>query len=155
VRAERTTLDTDILAYGVDAQAGPRHTLAAAIIEQAVRCECWLTLQAVSEFYFAVTRKRLMPTEAAAAQTRDWLDMFTPVPSSPDAMRAALVLAASGLASDWDALLLVATAAKAGRTAILTEGLSDGAMLQGVRIIHPFDGPELAVSAHVLLFPPP
>jgi predicted nucleic acid-binding protein len=154
VRTERFTLDTKILFYSVDVQAGLRHTLAAAIIEQAVACDCWLTLQAVSEFYFSVTRKRVMPVGAAAAQARDWLDMFTPVSSSPEAVRTALALAADGRASYWDALL-VATAAEAGCTAILAEDLSDGAMLAGVRIVHPFDGPGLSGAARALLSPGP
>ena len=152
MKTERFTLDTNLLVYSIDAQAGPRHMLAARIIEQAVACDCWLTLQAVSEFYFAATRKRVMPADAAAAQARDWLDLFTPIPPSPEAVRAALALAASGRASYWDALL-IATAAEAGCTAILTEDLADGTALHGVRIVHPFDGPELTHSARTLLFP--
>jgi len=152
VRTERFTLDTNILFYSVDTEAGPRHALAATIIERAVACDCWLTLQAVSEFYFAVTRKRVMPADAAAAQAGDWLDMFTAVPSSPEAVRAALVLAASRRVSYWDALL-IATAGEAGCTAILTEDLSDGATVHGVRIVHPFDGSELTSAARALLFP--
>lgn len=152
MRTERFTLDSNILFHAVDKQAGPRHALATAIVEQAVACDCWLTLQAVSEFYFAVTRKRIMPADAAAAQARDWLDMFTPVPSSPEAVRVALALAVPRRVSYWDALL-IATAGEAGCTAILTEDLSDGAMVHGTRIVHPFHGSELTGAARALLFP--
>ena len=39
--------------------------------------------------------------------------------------------------SYWDALLFAA-AAEAGCTAIVTEDLSDGELLKGVRVVHPF-----------------
>ena len=43
----------------------------------------------------------------------------------------------AGRASYWDALL-VATAGEAGCTLILTEDLTDGAVLSGVEIHNPF-----------------
>ncbi len=147
---ERFSLDTNILVYALDANAGDRHVLAARIVEQAVRCECYLTLQSVSEFFAVVTRKRLVSRAEAIAQARDWLDMFRTVPASVDAVRSALDAAASGRASYWDALL-VATAAEAGCTAILTEDLADGALLHGVRILNPFAGDALSPEAATLL----
>jgi predicted nucleic acid-binding protein len=53
------------------------------------------------------------------------------------AVQVALADAAAGRASYWDALL-VATAAEAGCTIILTEDMSDGAILGGLRIHNPF-----------------
>ena len=93
-----------------------------------MRTDCWLTLQSISEFYVAMTRKRLIlgiDGGAGSAQL-DWLGH---VPNRdqplPRAVRTALAIAASGRASYWDALL-VHTAAEAGCTAILTEDLADG-----------------------------
>jgi predicted nucleic acid-binding protein len=147
---ERFSLDTNILVYALDANAGDRHVLAARIVKQAVRCECYLTLQSVSEFFAVVTRKRLVSRDEAIAQARDWLDLFRTVPASADAVRNALDAAASARASYWDALL-VATAAEAGFTAILTEDLTDGSLLHGVRILNPFAGAALSPEATTLL----
>jgi predicted nucleic acid-binding protein len=148
--AKRFTLDTNILVCALDRHAGDRHVLASRIIGEAVLADCYLTLQSVSEFYAAVTRRRLVPRAEAAAQARDWLDMFQSVPASASAVRAALMAATAGHASYWDALL-VAAAAEAGCGTILTEGLTDGALLLGVRVLNPFAGPALAPAAEALL----
>ena len=134
---ERFTLDTNLLVYAIDSAAGARHDVAGHIIQHAVRVDCWLTLQAVSEFYAAVTRKGIVPPPDAAAQAADWLDLFPCAAASEAAVRLALADAAVGRASYWDALL-VATAGEAGCRVILTEDLADGADLGGVRIHNPF-----------------
>src|SRR5437016_11068204 len=133
----RFALDTNLLVYSVDNAAGIRHELAADIVLRAVRQDCWLSLQAVSEFYAAVTRKGIMPRSVAAARANDWLIAFPCAGVSASAVRTALTDAVAGRASYWDALL-VATAGEAGCRAILTEDLADGADLGGVRIRNPF-----------------
>ena len=134
---ERFTLDTNLLVYAIDNAAGTRHDAARQIIQHAVRVDCWLTLQAVSEFYAVVTRKGIVQPPDAAAQAVDWLDLFPCAVASGVAVRTALADAAVGRASYWDALL-VATAGEAGCRVILTEDLADGADLGGVRIHNPF-----------------
>ena len=146
----RFTLDTNILVYAMDGTAGVRQVLAARIIDRARSSDCWLTLQSISEFYAAATRKRLVPVAGARDQALDWLAMFPTTTASADAVRGALAIAASGRASYWDALL-IATAAESGCTAILTEDLSDAATLAGVQIINPFAGSALSPAAEALL----
>jgi len=148
--AEAFSLDTNILVYALDRQAGHRHVLAARIIDQAVLGNCRLTLQSISEFYAAVARKRLVSPTEAAAQAQDWLEMYPTVPASVTAVRTALATAAAGQASYWDALL-IATAAEAGCTSILTEDLADGSRLLGVRILNSFAGSVLAPEEAALL----
>jgi predicted nucleic acid-binding protein len=94
-------------------------------------------LQAVSEFYSVVTRKRVLPREEAGAQAADWLVLFPCAAVSASSVRTALAEATAGRASYWDALL-VATAGEAGCTVLLTEDLTDGADFGGVRIHNPF-----------------
>ncbi len=151
VDAERFTLDTNILVYSVDSKAGRRHALAAEIVDRAVERDCWLTLQSVSEFYVAVTRKGIVPVAEAAAQAADWLAMFPTTAASAAGVRTALADAAAGRASYWDALL-VATAREAGCAVILTEDMADGAMLGGCRIRNPFAarGGLAAEARHLL-----
>lgn len=135
---QRFTLDTNLLVYSVDNTAGGRQQLSIQIVLEAVRLDCWLTLQAVSEFYSAVTRKGILPVAVAAARANDWLTAFPCAAVSANAIRVALADAAAGKASYWDALL-VATAREAGCTLILTEDLADGGTLGGVAIHNPFD----------------
>ncbi|HEV2300658.1 MAG TPA: PIN domain-containing protein [Stellaceae bacterium] len=138
--SERFTIDTNLLVYSVDSTAGVRREIAAEILARALRLDCWLTLQALSEFYVATTRKRIAPPAEAAALVTDWLDAFPTVGVTRGAIRAALGYAAVGRASYWDALL-IATAAEAGCTVILTEDLAHGDELGGVEIHNPFAGP--------------
>ena len=133
----RFTLDTNLLVYSVDSAAGVRHDLSAEIALGAVRQDCWLTFQAVSEFYAAVTRKRIVPANIAAARANDWLTAFPCAAVSAEAVRIALTNAVARRASYWDALL-VATAAEAGCTLVLTEDLAHGTTLSGVEIHNPF-----------------
>jgi predicted nucleic acid-binding protein len=135
--SRRFTLDTNLLVYSVDSAAGPRHELALEIVDVAVERDCWLTLQALSEFYAAVTRKSVVPPPEAAAQALDWLKSFRCAAASASAVQTALGNAMAGRASYWDALL-IATAGEAGCAIILTEDLADGADLAGVRIHNPF-----------------
>lgn len=147
---ERFTLDTNILIYSTDTAAGSKFQIAAAIVDRAPTCDCRIALQAISEFYAVATRKGKLGRTEAAAQAADWLIMFPTVVATPDAIRAALQTAADGRAAYWDALL-VATAAEAGCTAILTEDMADGTTLLGVRIVNPFDGGALSQPAEALL----
>jgi predicted nucleic acid-binding protein len=133
----RFTLDTNLLVYSIDNKSEERHRLAREIVDHAVERDCWLTLQALGEFYVAATRKGITPPAEAAAQVVDWLELFPSAAASAAAIRVASTLAAAGQASYWDALL-VATAAEAGCDLILTEDMAHGSTLSGVRIHHPF-----------------
>jgi predicted nucleic acid-binding protein len=147
---ELFTLDTNILIYSVDLKADHRRDMAKLIIQGARAKPCFLTVQAISEFYAAVTRKRMMQPSAAGQVANDLMDVFRTIPASPNAVRTALATAAAGQASYWDALL-VTTAAEAGCTIILTEDLADGSVMHGVRIMNPFDGAAQAPRTAALL----
>jgi predicted nucleic acid-binding protein len=144
------TLDTNILIYSLDRDAGNRHGVAKQVMLRAPGPGCLLMLQAVSEFYAAATRKRLVHPDQAAAQAEDWLTLFPVAAPTAASIRTAMRVAATRLVSYWDALL-VATAAEAGCTAILTEDMADGSVLLGVRIINPFAGGAMSVAAAALL----
>lgn len=109
------TLDTNILFYSVDRDAGHRHEIAKSIIRRARRLPCYLTLQSISEFYAAATRRRLLPRPVAARIADDLMGLFPTIAPSQPAVRRALQVAPSGRASYCDALL-IATAAENGCT---------------------------------------
>lgn len=147
---ERFSLDTNVLVYAADRDAGERHQRACYIIERAARRPCTLTLQALAEFFHAVTRKGLVPRTEAAAQVRDWLEIFPTATADTEALRLALSAAEAGRFGFWDALLL-ATAGRAGCGVVLSEDMSDGGALDGVIVRNPFAGPDLAGDIQRLL----
>ena len=134
---DRFTLDTNILIYSIDATAGTSNETAVLIVERAVGLASCLTLQSVSEFFAAVTRKGRLSRVRAADMARTWLNMFPIVCASADAVAVALEHVVAGRTSYWDGLL-IATAAEAGCSAILTDDMADGTVLSGVRVINPF-----------------
>jgi predicted nucleic acid-binding protein len=149
--SERFSLDTNLLVYSVDGKSGTRHRLAIEIVDQAMGRDCRLTLQSLSEFYVAVSRKRIIRAADAAAQVNDWMAAFSCVAASADAVKSALAMSLAGQASYWDALL-IATAAEAGCAVVLTEDMASGAVLAGVEIHNPFDsGGGLTARARRLL----
>ena len=134
---ERFTLDTNLLVYAVDADAGEHHDMARELVDQAVEMDCVLTLQVLGEFFHAVTRKGRMPVSDAADQVHDWQTLFPVVSSrSEDLDRAITAVLRHGLPF-WDAMLW-STAKAAGVTVLLTEDLQHDRVLEGVRFRNPF-----------------
>jgi predicted nucleic acid-binding protein len=148
--APRFTLDANVLVYTVDRRAGARRAIVLEILDRAATRDCWLMLQAISEFYAAATRKGLLERRKAAELASAWLTVFPTATASPDGVRAALADAASGRMSYYDGLI-VATAAEAGCGAILSEDMADGARFGGVEIVNPFAGDALSARAAALL----
>ena len=136
VRA-RFSLDTNILVYAVDRDAGERHRLSRELIGQAARCDCVLTVQALAEFFHATTRKNLLDPKRAGAFVRSWRDVFEVTAADDSALIDAVDAVGEHRLSFWDAMLWAA-ARQSGCSAILTEDMQHGRRLGGVVFLNPF-----------------
>ena len=134
--AQSITLDTNLLVYAVDTSARDKHVKAQKLVELALKADCVLTLQALSEFYFAVTRKGKLPAAEAKAQVEAWQNLFPVVVAKPSTLSRAITATLSQQIGFWDALLW-ATAREAGVTLLLSEDFNGGQILGGVRIVNP------------------
>ena len=135
----RFTLDSNVLIYAADGREVARRECALEIISRAAMRDCVLIPQALAEFCHAVSRKGIMPRTVAAEQVRDWITMFTiAAGASGAAVVAAAEAAMAGRFQFYDALLL-ATASEAGCTAVISEDMADGAVLDGVRVVAAFE----------------
>jgi predicted nucleic acid-binding protein len=103
---ERFSLDTNVLVYAADLDAGVRRERALQILDRAVHRDCVLTLQALAEFFHVTTRRQMMARADAAAQLRDWATEFPIVTADPEALFTALEFTVGGRFSWWDALLM-------------------------------------------------
>lgn len=139
---ERFSLDSNVLVYAVDDRAEARHARALEILLLAARRDCVLTLQVLGEFFHAATRKGIVRRHEAAAQVRDLLAIFPIATADVEALRTAVEAAERGIFSYWDGLL-IATAARAGCSYLLSENMQSGARFGGVTILDPFAGDEL------------
>lgn len=133
-----TFVDTNILLYAISAQsaeAEKSHT-AKAILR---RSDLTLSVQVLQEFYVQATRPtRTDPLshEEATALVQHWL-RHRIVPLTVLVMQDALDIKKRYQTSYWDAAILAA-AASAGCSELLSEDLNPGQNYDSVRVINPF-----------------
>lgn len=147
---ERFTLDTNVLVHAFDSGAGSKRGIAREIIRRSPDFDCVMTFQALSEFYSATTRKRILAPAESARHVEDWLSLFRTQVHTASAIRIALREAVRGRFSFWDALLL-ATAGEGDCAFVISEDMGDGAKLGNVTVINPFPGDFMAAAASDLL----
>ena len=134
---ERFSIDTNILIYSVDTDAGERHEHAMLLLDDMAARDCVLTLQALAEFFHAVTRKDKMPIEDARAMVHDWMTLFPTAVADARTLPAAITLRAEHGFAFWDAML-VQTLRGAGVTRLLTEDMQHGRQVGPLRLENPF-----------------
>jgi predicted nucleic acid-binding protein len=147
----RFGLDTNVLVYAIDTDAGAKSERAEAVVRRAVETgRCIISVQNIGEFYNAVARRRLVPLDELARRAMRYMQIFALVEPRAEDARAALAEAAAGRFSYWDALLL-ATLGRAGCSALLSEDMHDGGALGGVTVRDPFLGDALPDDVAALL----
>ncbi|MGF6227130.1 putative nucleic acid-binding protein [Inquilinus ginsengisoli] len=148
--SRRFSIDANILFYAMDQTDPVKHRRATDIVDRSADADCVMTLQVLGEFFHSSSRKRPRERTVMAEQTRDWLELFPVVSSTPKLLPQALQLAEQGQVSFWDAML-VATVAEAGCTTLLSEDMADGVALGGVTVRNPFRGDRLPDEIEALL----
>lgn len=132
----KTFLDTNILVYAVDQDAGPRRETSRKVIESVVADGSGvISTQVMQEFYVTATRKLGMPPLAAKTVLNTFA-VFEIVQISPALIQDAIDCAVLNTLSFWDALI-IAAAASAGCARVFTEDLNAGQSVLGVAIENP------------------
>lgn len=132
-------MDTNVLVYAVDDSDIEKRDIARGALESGHYGELVLSAQVLGEFYVTVIRKLAEPVpEEKAAEMVDWLGLLNPTVSIDAALiRRAVQTSRSAQLSYWDGLI-IAAAAQAGCTRLLTEDLNDGQEIASVRVENPF-----------------
>ncbi len=133
----RFTLDSNILIYAVDSQAGARHRAAASLVVHAAQGDCVLLLQALGEFFHVTTRKTGLSASNAGIAVERWKAVFPVYAAGEQTLDPAIELVKRHSFSFWDAMLWE-TARQAGCRLLLSEDLQDGQALGGVTCVNPF-----------------
>ena len=137
--SDRAFVDTNVLVYAHDLDAGERHVVAARLV-----AELWetrgavISTQVLQEFYVNATRK--IPSPLPRAKAREVVKAYSVWQTEvigPAEIALASELEEQQRLSFWDALI-VAAALKGGASTILSEDLSPGRNISGVRIENPF-----------------
>ena len=132
-------VDTNVLLYAYDADAGDRHAAAFAMMDRLWREHRGaLSIQVLQEFYVNVTRKAATPLgpDSAAERLQSLARWRVHSPLADDVVAAARWSTRYQL-SFWDAMI-VRSAAELRCDTLWTEGLSDGQVIEGVRLANPF-----------------
>lgn len=135
-----TFLDTNVLVYAVDVRETQKRATSLALLKTAAenREELWISPQVVFEFFTVVTRKLVPPmTGASATIAVEALSSLPIIPLTSEIMSSAVGLAVERRLSIWDASI-VSAAVAAGCERLLTEDLSDGQRILGLRIENPY-----------------
>ena len=136
---DRIFVDTNILVYAHDADAGEKHAAAARAL-----ADLWesrngiLSTQVLQELYITLTRKVTSPVTGNVARRliRNYLTWELVLNDG------AIILHAGEIADNyqlsfWDGLIVAAAYSKNAAT-ILTEDMNHGQVVEGIRIENPF-----------------
>ena len=134
--SDHVFVDTNILVYAHDADAGPRHAAARDKVKA-----LWdaplppsVSVQVLQELYVNLLRKGTR-SGAARELVNDYLE-WDVVPNSVPLLQAAMLGAERWKISLWDALI-VAAASEAGASVLWSEDLNAGQDYDGVVVVNP------------------
>lgn len=137
--SDKTFVDTNVLIYAHDVDAGAKREVAAALLRDLwQRQSGLLSMQVLQEFYVNVTRKIRTPLSKGAARgvVTTYVAWCVDGPGPGD-LAAAYEIEDSSKLGFWDALI-IAVAARSGARRIVSEDLNAGQTIAGVRIENPF-----------------
>jgi len=130
-------LDTNVLLYGYDLDAGAKRAVALSLIEDGWRrpgCTA-ISVQVLQEFQVNFVRSGRAPAEAVPVIND--LTQWPVIDNTLALFRLGLSLQERWRLSLWDAMILAA-AKTSGARELLTEDLSHGQDYDGVRAVNPF-----------------
>jgi predicted nucleic acid-binding protein len=136
----KTFIDTNVLIYAHDVDAGAKHQTAKAVLR-----DLWsertglLSVQVLQEFYVSVTRKISSPLPKDLARLVVSSYVIWCAETSPAEIASAFRIGDESRIGFWDALI-VSSALNNGATRILSEDLNAGQRIAGILIENPFVG---------------
>jgi predicted nucleic acid-binding protein len=133
----RFTLDTNVLVYAIDKDAGDRHRIGLELARRARDKDCVITLQALAELFRTLTGKGKVKPATAIEIVQGWRDAVTVVAADETCLVDAMDAVSEHGWSFWDAMIW-ATAKRAGCRLLISEDGQDGRTLGGVTIVNPF-----------------
>lgn len=135
--AAKVFLDANVLVYAHDASAGRKQIVSRDWLARLARNgDGVISTQMLQEFFVTVTRKLAVPPLAAKAVMKTF-QVFEIVQVTPGLIDEAIDCAVLNQLSFWDSLVLAA-AASAGCTTLLSEDMNPGQIALGVKVQNPY-----------------
>ena len=136
--SSKTFVDTNVLIYAHDVDQKQKHPVARRLLIDLLRTRTLvLSAQVLQEFYVNVTRKIPKPlTKRAAREIVDDFSVWS-IDTTASEIATAFRIEDESRIGFWDALIC-ASALKSGAKVILSEDMSHGQTIAGIRIQNPF-----------------
>ena len=135
--ATRSFIDTNVLIYSVDRADPVKQEIALELISRHAKERSGvISTQVLQEFYSATTRKLGIDPLDARQHLRDFR-IFDIVQVTPPIIEEGIDCSILKRISFWDGVI-VASAAAANCSELLSEDLADGQIILGIRIRNPF-----------------
>ncbi|HEY1632321.1 MAG TPA: PIN domain-containing protein [Rhizomicrobium sp.] len=144
-------LDTNLLIYAEGLDDLSKQAAAKALLTGLSHRKLIVSVQVLGEAYNVLVRKGKTRAEARAA-VQLWQNILEIAGTPPELMAAALDLATGHKFKIWDALILAA-AAEAGCSLLISEDFRDGFARNGVTVANPFATPHHPLLAAALARP--
>ena len=130
--------DSNILVYFADGADPKKQQIAENLIKNAVINDNGvISTQSLQEFFAATTRKLLCTKEKAKEYVENFSNSFTVEQISVPLILKAINISIKNQFSFWDSLILSA-AIQSGCIICYSEDLSNGQIIEGVKIVNPF-----------------
>lgn len=136
--SDKTFVDTNILIYAHDADAGSKHDIAKAVLSG-----LWgdrngvLSPQVLQEFYVNARKKIPRPLSKESARLVVSTYAIWCVETTSNEISNAFRIEDESKIGFWDALI-VASALKSGASRIFSEDLNAGQAIAGIAVVNPF-----------------
>jgi len=139
MNGDRVFVDTNVIVYAYDKDAGKKHRIAADIMKDLWRSGLGtISTQILQEFFITLTKKISAPMDISVVrETIRRLSKWDVAIIDVDTIIRATELQERYNYSFWDSLVVAAAIASGVRT-IFSEDLSDGQTIEGITIKNPF-----------------
>jgi predicted nucleic acid-binding protein len=136
---DKTFVDTNVLVYAHDLDAGEKHSIANGVIS-----DLWesgngvISTQVLQELYVTLTKKVPSPPNKSKVRRilNNYLAWDLAVNNGETILQASEIEESYNI-SFWDALIVSAAYSK-NAAILLTEDLNDGQLIEGITIVNPF-----------------
>lgn len=134
----RITLDANVLVYAIDNSDIVKHDRALDVLARATLADTVLTVQVVGETLAVISRKHPALLEDAQRLVERFAEILTIVSTTPAHLVTACAVRQRYRLQFWDSVI-IAVARSVDTTVLLTEDMQDGATIDGLTLIDPFD----------------
>jgi predicted nucleic acid-binding protein len=140
---DRSFVDTNVLVYAYDADAGAKHDIANRLLTRLWNDRAGATsIQVLQEFYVNATRKLRTPLpKRTAREVVATYEVWVPHRPTVDDIVAASELEERRRLSFWDALIVV-SAQQTTSVTLLSDDLQDGQRFGSVNVSNPFSAKD-------------